>query len=405
MHSAQPSLNHLAALPSDTARIDAGLLQPKVLDRLARNLPGLAELTAMIDDPAALDGPPLPTVRRLRLLNADGLADLWPRLRAAFPGLRSLHLVDPTRLSAADLKPLAEHGLRGLGLFDPPADAAAALDGWPGPDRVSLRVADPAPWLGRLDAQRVSWLAVHAAGPVAGLVVDRFGGPVLRHLDLRGATDVDGRLAALTGLEALSVASPAPLTGLSRLEGLRRLEIDGDPHALELAQLRHLERLAVRGSGRFDGGALTLVAGLPRLDWLDVSDCPGLAGSDLMALQTGRTPRALALALRNDTIGGGLVHLRGLGIRRLDLRGCALDADDFAELGAMTGLVRLDLDLLAWAVDREARRALLAAQPDALAHYRYSSRPLPDGAVEETVCDAERPWITRTRVEGVERDR
>ena len=401
MHSEPPSLQHLGDLPPDTARIDVGLLQPKVLERLARNLPGLAELTLMVDDPAALDGPPLPTVRRLRLVHVDGLAALWPRLSAAFPGARTLHLIDPVRLDAADLKAPAAHGLHGLGLFDPPADAAAALDGWPGPDRFELRVADPRPWLARLDPHRVTRLAVHARGSIVGPVVDRFAGPVLRHLDLQGADDVDDRLTALTALEALGVAGETPPKGLGRLKALRRLEIDGEPAPLELAHLRNLERLAVRGSARFDGGALTLIAGLPRLDWLDLSGSSALVASDLMALQAARTPRALAL--RDVAVSGGLMHLRGLGVRRLDLRGCALDAADFAELSAMQGLVRLDLDLLAWSVDRAARARLLAAQPAALDHYRYSSRALPDGAIEETVVDAERPWLTRTRVEGVAR--
>lgn len=403
MHIEPPSLQHLGALPPDSDRIDAGLLQPWVLERLARNLPGLAELTLMIDDPAALAGPSLPTVRRLRLVRVDGLAKLWPQLRSAFPGLRALHLVDPVRLTAEDLAPLAADGLDTLGLFDPPADAADALAGWPDPDRFVLRTPDPAPWLARLDPQRLTRLSVYAKAPLAA-AVERFAGPVLRQLALHGATDIEpARLLALTALEALSLSGGGPLKGIGRLGALRRLELDGapGPAAIELAHLRTLERLAVRGSPHFDGGGLTLIAGLPRLEWLDLSDCPALCPNDLMPLQAAT--RLRALALRGDAVGGGLMHLRGLGLRHLDLRGCALDGGDFAELAAMEPLVRLDVDLLAWQVDREARMALLAAQRAALAHYRYGSRALPDGAVEETVCDAERPWVTRTRVQGVER--
>lgn len=404
MHVEPPSLQHLGTLPADCDRIDAGLVQPRVLERLARNLPGLAELTLMVDDPAALDGPALPTVRRLKLVHVDDLKGLWPRLSAAFPGLRALHLIDPVRLRGDDLAPPAAAGLDELGVFDPPPASDGALDGWPGPDRFLLRADDPGPWLRRLDPERLTRLTVHADGPLAEALA-HFAGPVLRQLVVRGRSDVRPKhLGAVTRLQALTLEGDGPLDGLGRLSALRRLELDGArPRPVEVAHLRNLERLAVRRGPDFDGGALTLVAGLPRLQWLDVSDCPRLGPGDLMVLQTAAALRALAL--RGDAVSGGLVHLRGLGLRHLDLRRCALDGGDFAELGAMHGLTRLDLDLLAWAVDHEARQALLAAQADALAHYRYRSRALPDGALEETVCDAERPWITATRVEGAEQTR
>ncbi len=400
MRGETPTLQHLPDLPRDTAALDAGLLQPGALDRIARNLPALRALRLMLDDPAALAGPPLPSVRRLELVRTAGLAGRWPALAVAFPGLRSIDLVRPTRLTAADLKAPADHGLEGLGLVEPPPEARPALSGWPAPSRFRLEAPDPDPWLAAIDPVAVSDLTVR--GPTAtGALADRFAGPVLRRLRIFGSAPLDAApLKALTGLEALIVEPAGPLPGLGALRGLRTLEIIGGPgpDPIALARLRRLTRLRLEGCAAFDGGALTLTVGLPALAALDVSHSPALVPTDLMVFHTATAPRALAL--RGVAVSGGLTHLRGLGITRLDLRDCALDGGDFAELAAMQGLERLELDLLAWRVGRVDREALLVAQPDALAHYRYSSRPLPDGGVEETVVDVARPWRTHTRVEG-----
>lgn len=403
MHVETPNMQHLGDLPRDVLTFDAGLLQPGALARIERHLPDVRALTVMIDDPAALAGPPLPQVRRLELVRAADLPRLWPALSAAFPGLRSIDLVRPPALTAADVKTLAAHGLEGLGLIDPPPGSAAALATWPGIARFRIEAPDPTPWLMAVDAVGISDLTVR--GPVAvEALVGRFGGPVLRRLRLFGvdAPIAADRLAALTGLEALFVEPVGRLSGLGKLRGLRTLEIFGGPgpDPIALAHLRHLTRLRLEGCAEFDGGGLTLVVGLPALASLDISRSPQLVPSDLMVFQTAPAPKALAM--RHVAVSGGLTHLRALGITRLDLRGCALDAGDFAELAAMSDLERLDLDLLAWSVDRIDREALLVAQPDALAHYRYTSRALPDGGVEETVVDAQRPWLTRTRVEGAE---
>lgn len=403
MHVETPNMQHLGDLPRDVLTFDAGLLQAGALARIERHLPDLRALTVMIDDPAALAGPPLPQVRRLELVRPADLPALWPALSAAFPGLRSIDLVRPPTLTAADVKTLAAHRLEGLGLIDPPPGSAPALAAWPGVARFRIEAPDPTPWLSAVDPVGISDLTVR--GPIAtAKLVERFAGPVLRRLRLFGvaAPIAADTLGAFTGLEALFVEPVGRLPGLGKLRGLRTLEVFGGPgpDPIELAHLRHLTRLRLEGCAELDGGGLTLVVGLPALTSLDISRSPQLVPSDLMVLQTAPAPTALAL--REVAVSGGLTHLRGLGITRLDLRGCALDAGDFAELAAMRGLERLDLDLLAWSVDRIDREALLVAQPDALAHYRYKSRALPDGGVEETVADARRPWLTRTRIEGAD---
>lgn len=408
MHVEPPTIQHLPELPPSVTELDAGLLQPGVVARIARHLPDLADLTLMVDDPAALDGPPLTGVRRLRLVRAADLPALWPRLVETFPGVDAVDLVNPERLAAADLAPLAAHGVRGLGLFDvPDAAAAPALAAWPALRALRLAGGPLDPWLAILGDTGVVDLAVRAGGEPAVAAVLAADRPLDR-LHLHGAADLtDAAALAKLGLEALILEDARALRGgLGALRGLRTLELEGcplpGPALAEVARLRTLRRLRIERCAGFDGATLAVIAGLPDLVELDLSGAAGLRPHDLAAL--GATRALRRLALRGVRVEGGLAYLRALPLVRLDLRGCAgLRAGDFAELGAMQTLERLDLDLLAWKVDRHAREALLGAHRDALAHYRYSARELPDGAVEERVVDVERPWDAKTRVQGAER--
>lgn len=117
--------------------------------------------------------------------------------------------------------------------------------------------------------------------------------PLLEHLELRGCRRL--------GAAALEVAGKA-------CPRLKRLELRGDGRRLDgskvaaviattTTMMRELRHLTLEGGIVVSGEALAaIVAGCPRLELLDVSDCSGLAAVDGdMLAKCGRVIKTVVL--------------------------------------------------------------------------------------------------------------